>query len=174
MQTHGKAFHEESLLTLMVETEGILNSRPLIVETTSELPLSPANILTMKSKVVMPLPGKSSKPDLYSRKRWRCIQHVINEFWSRWRKEFLQTLQERKKWQDIKRNFESDDIVLLRDSDLIRNKWPMAKIVEMFKDDNGDVRSVNLKVGQSKSNEVCTILEQPVMKIVLLLQQEEV
>ena len=50
----------------------------------------------------------------------------------------------------------------------------MAKIVEMFKDNNGDVRSVRLKVGQSKSNEVCTILEQPVTKIVLLLQQEEV
>ena len=106
MQTHGKAFNEESLLMLMVETEGILNSRPLTVETisdpTSELPLSPANILTMKSKVVMPPPGKFSKPDLYCRKRWRRIQHVINEFWSRWRKEFLQSLQERKKWQDKK------------------------------------------------------------------------
>ena len=41
----------------------------------------------------------------------------------------------------------------------MRNKWLMAKIVQMFKDDNGDVRSVRLKVGQSKSNEVCTILE---------------
>ena len=50
----------------------------------------------------------------------------------------------------------------------------MAKIVQMFKDDNGNVRSVRLKVGQSKSNEVCTILEWPVTKIVLLLAQEEV
>ena len=53
LQTHGKAF----------------------------LQLSPANILTMKSKVVMPPPGEFSKPDLYCRKRWRCVQHVINEFW---------------------------------------------------------------------------------------------
>ena len=172
MQTHGRSFDEESLLMLMVDTEGILNSRPLTVETisnpTSELPLSPANILTMKSKIVMP------KPDLYCRKRWRRIQHVINEFWSRWMKEFLQSLQERKKWQDKKRNFENGDIVLLRDSDLIRSKWPMAKIVGTFKDDNGDVRSVRLKVGQSKSNEVCTILERPMTKIVLLLEREEV
>ena len=51
LQTHGKAFDEDSLLTLMVETEGILNSRPLTVETISnpsiELQLSPTNILTM-------------------------------------------------------------------------------------------------------------------------------
>ena len=50
----------------------------------------------------------------------------------------------------------------------------MAKIVETFKDDNGDVRSVRLKVGQNKSNEVYTILKRPVMKTVLLLEQEEV
>ena len=97
-----------------------------------------------------------------------------NEFWSRWRKEFLQLLQERKKWQDKKQNFQSGDIALLRDGDLMRNKWLMAKIVQTFKDDNGDVRSVRLKVVQSKSNEVCTILERPVTKIVLLLEQEEV
>ena len=150
LQTYGKTFDEESLLTVMVETEGILNSRSLIVEmisgSTSELPLSPANILTMKSKLLLPPPGEFSKPDLYRRKRWRRIQHVINEFWSRWRKEFLQLLQERKKWQDKKRNFQNGDILLLRGGDLIRNRWPMAKIVETFKEDNGDVRSVRLKV----------------------------
>ena len=101
LQTHGKAFEEESLLTLMVETKGILKSIPLTVETisdpTRELPLSLANILTMKSKIVMPPPGEFSKPDLYCRKRWRWIQHLIHEFWSRRRKEFLQLLQERKK-----------------------------------------------------------------------------
>ena len=36
LQTHGKAFDEEPLLTLMVETERILNSRPLTVETISD------------------------------------------------------------------------------------------------------------------------------------------
>ena len=36
----------------------------------------------------------------------------------------------------------------------------------------GDARSVYLKVGQSKSNEVCTILERPVMKAMLLLEQK--
>ena len=121
-----KTFDKDSLLTLMVEAEGILNSRPLTVETisdpTSKLPLSLANILTIKSKVVMPPPAEFSKPDLYCQKRWIRIQHVINEFWSRWRKEFLQLLQERKKWQDKKRNFQSGDIVLLSDGDLMRNK----------------------------------------------------
>ena len=80
LQTHGKAFDKDSLLTLMIETEGILNSRPLTAETisdpTSEVPLSPANILNLKSKVVMPPPAEFSKPDLYCRKRWRDVSSL--------------------------------------------------------------------------------------------------
>ena len=88
LKTHGKCLDDESLLTVMTEVEGILNSRPLTVEVlndpTSLQPLSPVNILTMKSKVVSPPPaGEFSKPDnIYSRKHWRCIQHIANEFWS--------------------------------------------------------------------------------------------
>ena len=78
LKTHGESLDDESLITLMTEVEGILNSRPLTVETindpTSFQPLSPINLLTMKSKVVSP-PGKFLKPDVYSKKRWRCIQH---------------------------------------------------------------------------------------------------
>ena len=85
LSLHGKSLDQESLLTLVAETEGILNSQPLTVETisnpTSDLPLAPSNILTMKSKVVMPPPGDFSRPDLYHWKRWRYVQHIGNEFW---------------------------------------------------------------------------------------------
>ena len=63
----------------MTEVEGILNSRPLTVEVlndpTSLQPLSPVNILTMKSKVISPPPEEFSKPDIYSRKCWQRITH---------------------------------------------------------------------------------------------------
>ena len=39
----------------------------------------------------------------------------------------------------------NSDTAQLPDGDLIRKKWPMAKIVETFKFDNADVRSVRLK-----------------------------
>ena len=55
LQTHGP-----SLQTLMAETEGGINSRPMTVETINEVqgfkPLSPSNLLTTKSKVEMPPP----------------------------------------------------------------------------------------------------------------------
>ena len=77
LSAHGKSLDKESLLTLVAETEGILNSWPLTVETisdpTSDLPLALSIILTMKLKVVMPPPGDFSRPDLYCRKRWHRV-----------------------------------------------------------------------------------------------------
>ena len=89
-------------------------------------PLSPANILTMK--LVMPPPGKFLRPDLYCRRRWRRAQHIANEFWSRWKKGYLQSLQERQKWNARRRNFVIGEIVLLKTMDVSRNKWPMARV----------------------------------------------
>ena len=61
LKMHGKSLDNESLLILMTEVEGILNSWPLVVEMINDpssfQPLSLANILTIKSKVVMPPPG---------------------------------------------------------------------------------------------------------------------
>ena len=86
LKTHGKSLDNGSLLTLMTEVEGILNSQPLTVEMVNEpssfQPLAPANILAMKLKVVMPPPGKFLRPDLYCRRQWRPVQHIANEFWS--------------------------------------------------------------------------------------------
>ena len=98
LKAHGECLDDESLLTAMTEAEGILNSRPLTVEDlndpTSLQPLTPLNILTMKSKVVSPPPGEFSTTDIYSTKRWRRIQHIGNEFWSLWKKEYLKPLHE--------------------------------------------------------------------------------
>ena len=108
LKTYRQSLDDESLITLMTEVEGILNSRPLTVETINDpasfQPLFPINLLTMKSKVVSPPPGKFLKPDVYSKRCWRCIQHIANKFWSRWTKEYLQSLQERQKWTSKKRN----------------------------------------------------------------------
>ena len=129
MKTHRASLDEESLNTLFVEVEGIVNSRPLVVETinvNSQAALSPSHILTMKSKVVMPPPDMFGTPDLYCRKRWRRVQHISNKFWSRWRKEFLATLQDRQKWKAPLRNFHFGDIVILKE-DTQCNDWRLVR-----------------------------------------------
>ena len=158
----------------MIEVEMIVNSRPLTVENlndiSSNMALFPSNLLTMKTNVVMPPPGNFMKPDLYSKKRWRRVQHIAEEFWNQWRKEFLQSLQERQKWNTKTRNFEVGDIVLLQD-DSHRNQWPMARIVSIEPDKNGNVRNVELQVADRNSDGQ-QILRRTITKIILLVENE--
>ena len=124
----------------------------------------------MKTNLVMPPHGNFNKPDLYSKKRWRRVQHIAEEFWNRWRKEFLQSLQERQKWNAKKRNFEVGDIVLLK-CDSHRNHWPMAKVVGIEPDKHGIVCTVHLRVGDRTSGNH-QLLRRPITKIVLLVENE--
>ena len=61
VKTNGKILYNESLHTLLVEVEAIVNSRPVktktIIDANSGIPLSPANLLTMKSKIILTLPA---------------------------------------------------------------------------------------------------------------------
>ena len=171
LKDKGHLLDDETLHTLLVEAEAIVNSRPLTVDNINDpdsLPLAPSQLLTMKSKVVQPPPGVFQKADLYARKRWRRVQHLANEFWDRWRKEVLRSLQKRQKWNVERRNFQVGDLVLIRDDDVVRNHWPRGIVVETFPDSEGLVRTVNLRVANSS-----TIVKRPIAKLVLLMEVQD-
>ena len=177
LKTYGANLSDESLRTLLVEVEAIVNSRPLTTDllsgANSLIPLSPINLLTMKSKVEMPPPGVFSTPDIYSRKHWKRVQHISNKFWDRWRKEVLMTLQSIQKWNSAKRNCKVGDTVLLKD-EAERNRWPIAKIIATNKGTDGFVRSVRLMLGATnKVHSVAGYLERPVNKLVILVENDE-
>ena len=171
LNNHSSSLDTEALHTLLTESESIVNSRPLTTECLHDptlQPLSPQQLLTMKSKPVFPPPGYFSKEDLYSRRRWRQVQHLANEFWTRWKKEYLSTLQSRQKWIQPQRNFMIGDIVIIKDSGMHRQEWPLAKVVNVFPDaSDGLVRKVELMVPSAKNN-----LKRPIHKIVLLVESE--
>ena len=47
----------------------------------------------------------------------------------------------------------------------------MARVIQVFKDSIGYVRSVKLRIGKTRNSEVDRILERPVSEIVLLIEQ---
>ena len=171
MKQHGHSLDDESLQTLLCEVEAVINSRPLTTESLSDplslLPLTPSTLLTGKTKLILPPPGKFQREDVYCKRRWRRVQHIANEFWSRWNKEYLQSLQARQKWTRQRRDFTEGDIVLLKDDNTCRNKWPMARVTAARRDHQGQVRSVTV---QSATG---SVLSRPINKLVLLLESPE-
>ena len=126
-------------------------------------PLTPSQILTLKSKVVLPLPGHFVKEDLYCRKRWRRVQFLANEFW---RKEYIPTLQERHKWTNPQETLKLGDIVLMLDESVPRCEWPKAIVVDTYPSEDTYVRKVKVKTATSS-------YERPVHKLVLLYRPSE-
>ncbi len=139
-------FHEPEVMA-------IINSRPLTTEhlndPTSLEPLTPNHILMMKSSIVSPPPGQFVKQDLYLRKRWRQVRFLSNEFWVRWRKEYLLNLQQRQIWQTDKRDTKVNDIVIICEDSSPRNQWKLARVTEVYPSADGKVRKVKLLVSDS-------------------------
>ena len=164
LQEHGRALDEESFSTLLTEVECIINSRPLTVPSSDpdDLdPLTPNHLLTMKSKMVMPPLGNFQKADVYLRKRWKRVQYLSNIFWSRWKKEYVHSLQQRIKWNRPKRN-----LVLVVDDHSPRNYWTMPRVIDTYPDSEGQVRSARITTGS-------TTLDRPIDQLVLILEHED-
>ncbi|KAI2647244.1 putative ABC transporter ATP-binding protein YnjD [Labeo rohita] len=158
---------EESLATVFCEVEAIVNSRPITKASTDPQDLealTPNHLLLLKSRPLLP-PGLFKEEDVYSRRRWRQVQYMSDLFWKRWVKEYLPGLQERQKWNSVKRNFVSGDLVVLVDDMAPRNTWITGRIVDTVLDKNGLVRSVRIKTKTS-------YLNRPITKVCLLREAE--
>ncbi|CAI5660104.1 unnamed protein product [Oreochromis niloticus] len=94
-----------SLRTFLYEAMCIVNNRPLTVDNINDPkslePLTPNHLITMKSSIPLPPPGKFVKEDLYAKKRWRRVQYLTEQFWHRWRKEYLANIALRQRWHTL-------------------------------------------------------------------------
>ena len=82
LEESAKQLDSSSLRTFLYEVMAVVNSRLLTTDilndSSSPEPLTPNHILTMKSTIISPPPGKFVREDLYLRKRWRQVQLLAN------------------------------------------------------------------------------------------------
>ena len=110
-----QVLNDEGLLTLMCEVEAVINGRPItkVSEQSRDLEaLSPNHLILLRQGAVLP-PGLFQRKDNYSRRRWRQIQYLADQFWKRWSREYIPLLQKRRKWNNSRRNVAVGDIIVL-------------------------------------------------------------
>ena len=105
LSNNSKILDDESLRTFMIEAENIVNGRPLSTENLNDPfsvePLTPNHFLTLKSKLVLPPPGRFVKQDVFSKKKWRRVQYLVDQLWKRWQREYLHSLQITQRWHMV-------------------------------------------------------------------------
>ena len=124
----------------------------------------------MKTKVVLPPPGTFLNTDFYSKKRWKRVKHLLNVFWSRWKKEYLSQLQTCQKWNQPERNMSPGDVVILKEQDTRE-----ALVQDTYPSEDGLVRKVKVRLVDTYLDKFGlrvkqqSILDRPVHKYVLLI-----
>jgi hypothetical protein len=157
------------LATLMAEVTGIVNARPLTAVPTDvddPQPLSPAMLITMKTRPLGPPPGNFLPTDLYSCRRWKRVQYLADQFRRRWRREYLQSLQSRKKWNKVQRDLVEGDVVLMKEDGEYRNDWPMGRVTNAIRSQDGRVRKVSIAIMKDGKKKV---MLRPIKELILLV-----
>ncbi len=135
-----------SLPTFFYEAMSIVNNLPLTVDglsdPTSSHKLTPNHLLTMKSSVPLPPPGTFVKEDLYAKKHWRQVQYLCEQFWSRWKMEYLANIS-----LIPRQNVQEGYIVIVKEGEVPRNEWRLARVLEVCKDDDGLVQKATIQMG---------------------------
>lgn len=157
----------EDLRTLIVETECILNSRP-ITHVTSDSegpqqfavsPLSPAHFLNC-GKIMVSLPTTAADDDddyqpqsstvSEVSKRWQREEERLHKLWTVWKTEYLQFLRSRsitlKKPQHNTTPGTSNvgDVVIVEDPSLPRTFWKIGRVTALKQSDDDVVRSASV------------------------------
>ena len=78
------------------------------------------------------------------------MQELIRHFWQRWLKEWIPSLNSRKKWNSEKDDFKVRDVVLVLSTDTTRGHWPLGRITKTIIGSDNRVCVVNVQVGQKE------------------------
>ena len=163
--------------TFLQEAASIINNTPLYEisnDPNDELPLTPAKLMTLKDVPNPPPLDSFSERDLlaYGSRRWRRVQAISDDFWRRWKTEYMEQLHKRQKWIKEIPNISIGDIVLMRIKNTKRNFWPLARVKDIKVSEDKLVRSVTLSIPASHGSTL-KHLERPITEVVPILQRSE-
>lgn len=180
LKNHGQRLNTEDLRTLMYECMNIVNSRPLGVQSLTDPlslpPITPNHLLQLKDPDVGP--GGDFKDDVYGRKRWRRVQDLAQRFWVKWQSDYLANQTVRKKWQSAQRCIQAGDVVMVISEDPISRYSQLGRVTSVQPSRDGKVRQVTVQLANNaldasgRRTVEPTVLQRPVQKLVVLLENE--
>ena len=146
----GKELRFSEMETLLSRVAMSVNSRPLAlrdVSSTSQqdedmMPLTPNQLLLGHNTIEKP--SMEYADDNRFSARLAYIQSVHAEWWRRWIEEVLPTLIPCRKWKYQKRNLRVGDVVMMVYKGNMVDDYRLAKVMEVYPDEKGLVRTVQV------------------------------
>ncbi|XP_055589427.1 uncharacterized protein LOC129741706 [Uranotaenia lowii] len=137
----------DEMLTALAQIEAVLNSRPItqISSDPSDFrALTPGHFLVQRPLTSLPDRDITQVPT-NRLTMWQRAQQLTQQFWKKWRTQYLSDLQNRTKWTRNKTNVAVGMMVLLKEENCPPLKWPLGRITKTFLGPDGNVRVVTVK-----------------------------
>lgn len=157
----------EDFITLLAQVEACLNSRPLTPmsdDPTDFESLTPAHFLIFDSLQSIPDPDYGSV-QLNRLNRWQLVQRQLQDFWKRWRMEYLSQLQSRTKNWQAPTKMEVGRLVVIVDGNQPPMRWKLGRVEMLHPGGDGITRVATIKTATG-------FITRPVVKLCLLPQNE--
>ncbi|GFX11546.1 integrase catalytic domain-containing protein [Trichonephila clavipes] len=137
----------EEFLTVIIQIEGMLNSRPLVPLSSD---LDDLNVLTPSHFLIGRSITSIVEPDLTNLNEnkldnWQKITKIIELIWKRWNVDYLNSLQQRNKWHFEKKNAKIGDMVIIKEDNLPSCQWSLGRINNIYPGKDSKVRVVEVK-----------------------------
>ncbi|XP_055605098.1 uncharacterized protein LOC129753322 [Uranotaenia lowii] len=156
----GRKLDDEALYTLIVDAEGIVNSRPLTylpLESEENEALTPNHFLLGSSTGVKQPPMNFIDLGRTSNRTWNLIQNQLDGFWRRWIREYLPTITKRTKWFGEVKPVAAGDLVVVVNEGR-RNGWVRGKVLEVILGSDGRVRKAIIQTTRGLSRQAVSKL----------------
>ena len=167
----------DELLTSVTEVEMIINSRPLTYLSSDdpEEPLTPSHLLFGYRVLSLPDAVATTDEDEYLGKptcadltrRMRHLNKTVNDFWRRWRSEYLLELRESHRHpgpaKGVVRKIATGDIVIIHDDAHPRGLWKLGKVEKLITGSDGHTRGAVVKVLSTGRHS--SVLKRPVQRL---------
>lgn len=142
----------EEFSTVLIQVEGILNSRPLCPLSNNDTDftaLTPAHFLIGRSMTSLPDYDYKDVP-IHRLTHFQQLQQIQQDFWRRWAKDYVGNLQERTKWRSSKGpTLTAGTLVLVKDDRLPSCHWKIGRILKTHDEEDKERRIASIQTAKN-------------------------
>ena len=153
----------DELVTVLARISYSINQRPLGLANTSQnsqqdeqlQPLTPNMMLLGRNSNQSP--PLDYNPDERFSSRLAYVASVESSWWEKWIKEVMPTLLPLQRWKIVHENLKVGDIVHLWYEGNIKDDYRLARVIEVFPDEQNLVRTVRVKYRKTNKREAANV-----------------
>ena len=159
----------EELYTLLVDAEATINSRPITPlhadDAQEDLCLTAGHFLIGRPLRAPPSP-QPSQARLSTLRRWNLTSRLTADLWKQWLSIYLASCDQRAKWHRQGHRLSPGDLVFIKDESLRICQWPLARVEDIYRGDDGEIRAARLRCRGK-------LYDRPTCKLIPFLPDED-